>query len=34
RGGQIVGFRSAEELKSKTARQDAIDAFLGTASTA
>lgn len=31
RGGQIVGHRSAEALKDKTARQEAIDAFLGAA---
>lgn len=31
RGGQIVGHRSAEELKDETARQEAIDAYLGAA---
>ncbi len=31
RGGRIVGHRTAEELKDETARQEAIDAFLGAA---
>ncbi|GGO53600.1 branched-chain amino acid transport system ATP-binding protein [Roseovarius pacificus] len=31
RGGRIVGHRSAEELKDETARQEAIDAYLGAA---
>ena len=31
RGGRIVGHRSAEALRDKTARQEAIDAFLGAA---
>ncbi|TMV08348.1 ABC transporter ATP-binding protein [Arenibacterium halophilum] len=31
RGGRIVGHRSAEELKDATARQQAIDAYLGAA---
>lgn len=31
RGGRIVGYRTAEALKDETARQEAIDAFLGAA---
>ena len=31
RGGRIVGHRTAEELKDETARQEAIDAYLGAA---
>lgn len=31
RGGRVVGHRSAEELKDETARQEAIDAYLGAA---
>ncbi|WP_294610239.1 ABC transporter ATP-binding protein [uncultured Roseovarius sp.] len=31
RGGRIVGHRSADELKDETARQEAIDAYLGAA---
>lgn len=31
RGGQIVGRRTAAELKDESARQEAIDAFLGAA---
>ncbi len=31
RGGRIVGHRTAEALKDETARQEAIDAFLGSA---
>ena len=31
RGGRIVGHRSAAELKDSTARQEAIDAYLGAA---
>ncbi|MAS04987.1 MAG: ABC transporter ATP-binding protein [Ahrensia sp.] len=34
RGGRIVGRRSAEELKDGSARQEAIDAYLGAASAA
>jgi len=34
RGGQLVGYRSAEELKDSAARQEAIDAYLGAASAA
>lgn len=34
RSGRIVGQRSAEELKGESARQEAIDAFLGAASAA
>jgi branched-chain amino acid transport system ATP-binding protein len=31
RGGRIVGHRGAEELKDETARQEAINAYLGAA---
>ena len=31
RGGRIVGHRTAAELKDETARQEAIDAYLGAA---
>ncbi|APZ55412.1 ABC transporter ATP-binding protein [Salipiger abyssi] len=31
RGGRIVGYRSAEDLRDETARQEAINAYLGAA---
>ncbi|MFY0634281.1 MAG: ABC transporter ATP-binding protein [Vannielia sp.] len=31
RGGRIVGFRTAKELKDPAARQEAVDAYLGAA---
>ncbi|MBE0695172.1 MAG: ABC transporter ATP-binding protein [Aquamicrobium sp.] len=34
RGGRIVGRRKAEELRDESARQEAIDAYLGAASAA